>query len=556
MQINEVGCNLEQRGIMKKITVLLLCILLLFTFVACVPNDNGGDNGGNTGGGGTDSGNGGNSNGNGELVTTDFSDEATAQNEDFYKKYSQEEKELYYTLWKENTQISVKVDIAPAELAKINEAYGDAVKSEIYRKCNLTITVNGTDYYFEEVGVRMRGNTSRRNFCDENGNVYDYVHFRFSLTETFDGEEYQEGAWGEDIANVWTDSSARKARKNRTFATMKKFYYKWNKNYDNTYVREIYANKMFRAYGILAPHITLAQVSLKQSGTFESLGVAMLYETVDKQFLKRNFSSDEAGGDLYKCTWASGPANLTSTDGRGVEVPGQKFTYSLKTNDDRTAADYGHHKHLIALIETLNNTKKTDEDFREKVESVIDMDYFCNFEAVNYLLGNPDCIRNNANNYYLYFLPQSGKAFIIPYDYDRCLGINVDWNPSGDGMTTIKPYAVKGANGDTNNPLYTKTILSGGTEYYRNLYKTKLQNVLDGEWFTYNHFKSVFQNYQATYAALVTPSEKIQQQCGEHIRMGALEFSERGTTDKSATDDNLTAQNYIELKRTCALKNI
>lgn len=539
---------------MKKLLVFFLCAFVLFAFVACAPSDDYGGNG--SGVGGTGGSNGGNSNGDGELVTTDFSDEATAKNDDFYKKYSQEEKSLYYTLWEDTTKVSLKVDITPQELKKIDEAKDDAVKSEIYRKCNLTVTVNGTDYYFEDVGIRMRGNTSRRNFCDENGNIYDYVHFRFSLTETFDGAEYRDGAWGEDIAVKWTDDAAREARKDRSFATMKKFYYKWNKNYDNTYVREIYANKMFRAYGILAPHITLAQVSLKQGGNFESLGVAMLYETVDKQFLKRNFSSDDAKGDLYKCTWASGPANLTSIEGRGVEVSGQKFTYSLKTNDDRTAADYGHHKHLIALIETLNKTSKNDENFRTKVESVIDMDYFCNFEAVNYLLGNPDCIRNNANNYYLYFLPQSRKALVIPYDYDRCLGINVDWNPSGDGMTTIKPYAVNGANGDTNNPLYTKTILSSGTEYYRNLYKTKLQNVLDGEWFTYNHFKAVFQNYQTTYAASVTPSEKIQQQCSGHIRMGALVFSERGTTDKSATDDNLTVQNYIELKRECALKHI
>lgn len=527
----------------RRILLLLLCVFLLFTVVACTPSDNG-DNG-NNGGGGDD-----------VFVTTDFSDEATAKNEKFYKKYSNEEKSLYYTLWEETTQISIKVDIEPSELKKLNEAYGDAFKSEIYRKCNLTITVNGTEYFFDEVGIRMRGNTSRRNFCDDNGNIYAYVHFRFSLNETFDGDDYAAGAWGEDIAVEWTDDEAREAREDRTFATMKKFYYKWNKNYDNTYVREIYANKMFRAYGVLAPHITLAQVSLKQGGNFESLGVVALYETVDKQFLKRNFSSDDAKGDLYKCGWTSSPADLTSIDGRGVEVPGQKFSYSLKTNDDRTAADYGHHKHLIALIETLNKTSKNDENFRTKVENVIDMDYFCNFEAVNYLLGNPDCIRNNANNYYLYFLPQSGKVIIIPYDYDRCLGINMDWNPSGDGMTSIKPYAVKGAVGDTKNPLYTKTILTSGTEYYRNLYKSKLQNVLNGEWFTYGHFKVTFQNYQNNYASLVTPSQKIQQQCAEHVRMNRWEFSERGTADKGSKDDNITTQNYMELKRACALKNI
>ncbi len=538
---------------MKKIVLFLLCIFLLSALVGCVPEDGNGGNGGNGGAGG----NGGDGPEPDVSVTTDFSDQATAKNADFYKNYSQDEKDLYYLLWQETTSVSVKIDISASELAKINEAYesNDAKKIDTYRKCNLVITVNGTDYAYDEVGIRMRGNTSRRSFCNPNGLIFDFVHFRFSLTETFDGEEYADGAWGADIANVWTNDAARTARKDRTFATMKKFYYKWNKNYDNTYVREIYANKAFRAYGILAPHITLAQISLKQQNKMESLGVAMLYETIDKQFLKRNFSAEDAVGDLYKCAYTEkGPANLTTAEGRGVEVDGQKFTYALKTNDDRTAPDYGHHKHLISLIDTLK-TNKNAADFVTKLQAIVDMDYFCNFEAVNYMLGNPDCIRNNSNNYYLYFLP-SGKAYFIPYDYDRCLGINVDWNPSGDALTSQKPYSTSGAVGTVRNPLYTKTILSGGLADFKNLYKAKLQNVLDGKWFTYQNFMLTYNNYFATYQGLVAPSATIQKQCVETVRMDMLQFSTRGTDDLSSTSDNVTVQNYLQLKRQCALDNL
>lgn len=522
---------------MKKIILIVLCVVLLVIAAGCFPIIGGG--------GGT--------NGGSDFSGSDFSDETTAKNNDFYKNYSKEEKDLYYLLWKDTTKISVKIDIEPKELVKINEGYNDAVKAEIYRKCNLTITVNGKDYVFDEVGIRMHGNTSRRDFCNGEGKIYAFVHFRFNLTETFDGEGYGEGEWGNDIAKTWTEE-ARLQRKNRSFATLEKFYFKWNKNYDNSYVREVYANKMFQAYGVLAPHITLAQMSLKQQGTFENLGVGMLYETVDKHFIKRNFSSAEAKGDLYKCGYQTAPANLTTADGRGVEAPGQKFNYALKTNTDRTSPEYGHHKHLMALIDILK-TSKTAEDFRSKLESVVDMGYFTNFEAVNYLLGNPDCIRNNSNNYYLYFLP-NGKMFFIPYDYDRCLGINVDWNPSGNGMTTITPYSVNGAAGKTSNPLYTKTILSSGTDYYRNMYQSKLQKVLNGEWFTYAHFQTVFQNYKNNYAKVVLPSQNIQNQCGGNVKMNRLEFSERGTSDLGSRDDNLTTQNYIELKRKCALDNL
>lgn len=493
-----------------------------------------------------------------ESMLARFSDEETAQNKSFYKSYSAKEKDLYYQLWLDTTKIGIDIDIEPYELAKINEAYvnyrktGDSTQIDTYRKCNLTITVNGQVYRYEEVGIRMRGNTSKREFCDENGKIYALVHFRFNLTETFDGEEYAPGAWGSDIAKTWSDESARAERKDRSFATMEKFYFKWNKNYDNTYVREVYANRMFRAYGILVPHITLTQISLKQNGTLQNIGVGTLYETVDKRFIKRNFTGDEKGGDLYKCGY---PANLTPNPNYGVETPTQRFTYALKTNDDRNSPDYQHNKYLKELINMLNSIGKSDAD-RQKLEQLVDMNYFTNFEAVNYLLGNPDCIRNNMNNYYIYFVPETGKMFLIPYDYDRCLGINMDWNPSGNGMTSITPYTLNGATGRVENPLYTKTILSSGTAYYQNMYRNKIQRVLDGEWFTYEHFRAMFNNYKNNYAQLAAPSAAIANQCGENLRIDRFVMSERGTDDLSIADDNITTQAYMRLKRQCATQNL
>ena len=478
----------------------------------------------------------------------EFGDEISKQNTAFYKDYTEEAKALYYTLWEETTSVSIKVDIEPGELIKINEAFnsGDVVKQETYRKCNLTVTVNGTDYYYEEVGIRMRGNTSRRSFCDDDGRIYAYVHYRFSLSETFDGEEYEGDAWGSDILHDWSgDTAGRKERKNRSFATMEKFYYKWNKNYDQTYIREIYANRMFQSYGILAPHITLTQLSIEQNGKMESLGIGNLYETVDKQFIKRNFDKANKGGDLYKCTFASAPADLSSATGYGI---GDEYVYALKTNDDPTDKDFNNHKYLLAFIETLRENDRTA--FAQKLESVMDIHYFTRFEAVNYAAGNPDCIRNNFNNYYLYFTP-AGKAYIIPYDYDRCFGINKDWNPSGNGMTQAKPYDTKslGANRLNSNPLYTKTILSGGIAKYRNLYKNKLRLVFDGEWMKYDNFLPIYNAYKATYNALTTPSKTIKDSCGNNVDWSRLSFSEDGTDEFGSYNLNISMRDYLIAKR-------
>lgn len=558
---------------MKKLFIFILCILTAFTLIACTakPPMVSGGSGSNSQSGsqtesqtgsqtGSQSTGGDNTGDNTQTSYQNWFDDQTAKaNTSFLSKYEASEQELYYTLWEDTTKIILKIDITPYELSKIEEAYedykrGNSLKADTYRKCNLTITVNGTDYYYEDVGIRMRGNTSRRNFCNQDGTIYSLVHFRFDLTETFDGEEYQQGAWANDIYTTWQDPALRSARKDRTFATMEKFYYKWNKNYDNTYMREVYANKMFQGYGVLAPHITLASLMLKQNGKMENLGVGGLYETIDKRFIKRNFLPSEQGGDLYKCTYTLSPADLTEAKDYGVETPTQRFTYSLKTNNDRSAPDYQHNKDLKNFINVLK-TSKSSTTFKTQLESVIDMDYFTRFEAVNYLLGNPDCIRNNANNYYLYFTPQS-RAFLIPYDYDRCLGINYDWNPSGNGMINIEPFSQYGATGRINNPLYTKTILSGGITEYKNMFKDSLAKLLETDWFNYQTFVTSYNNYFENYKDLAMPSQTIVNQISGTIDCSLFYFGLGGAAENqyNSTRENISTADYMRLKRITAEK--
>lgn len=525
---------------MKKINYILLLLILCLCISSCKKNNNN-DNQSN------------NSDDDYivNLSSNHFGDKYSINNDDFYSDFSSEEKDLYYRLWDEDVKISLYVDISPYELSKIDEAYddyrnGNTYKADTYRKCNLTIIVDEQEYYYEEVGIRMRGNTSRREFCDEDGYIFDFIHFRFNLTETFDGEEYESGSWAEELYHEWTDKDARKERKNRTFATMEKFYYKWNKNYDNTYIREVYANKMFSAFGILAPHITLANLNLLQNGNMENMGVGTFYETIDKEFIKRNFGEETKGGDLYKCTYR---ADFTSASNYGVETPTQRFAYSLKTNNDRSDPDYKHNKDFKNFISVLQKSSH-DDDFKSSLENVIDMDYFARFEAVNYLLGNPDCIRNNANNFYLYFTPE-GMGFLIPYDYDRCLGVNQDYNPSGSGMMYEEPYSIYTPNGKLTNPLYLKTILNNGMPEYKTLYTNKIKEVLNSKWFTYDHFKNIYLSYKNNYSMLAKPSNYICNKIDGRIDYNRFYFSEDGASQNeySSTNHNISTSDYMRIKR-------
>ena len=211
------------------------------------------------------------------------------------------EEDDFINLFSPDVRIELKLDITPEQLSLLQADYerysSFGSKSPIYRKANLTVKMtlpNGREKqrFIEEVGVRMKGNTSRTSFYNEHDGIYNLIHLKLDFGETFDDEDY----YG-DSAKVWADSAARKARKNRTFATLEKIDLRWNKEDDATYIREIYSFDAYREMGVLAPHVNLA--SLDMGG--EHLGVFTINEPIDEIFLEKNLPEELLGGDLYKC---------------------------------------------------------------------------------------------------------------------------------------------------------------------------------------------------------------------------------------------------------------
>lgn len=439
------------------------------------------------------------------------------------------EQALYATLFDENSKIELNLRMADTELAKLQadyEKYSAAgSKSPIYRMADLDVKITDADgntqsYTIEQVGVRMKGNTSRTDFYNAESGVYNLIHLKINFGETFDDEEY----YGDD-ALVWTDDAARKERKNRTFATLEKMDIRWNKCNDATYIREHYAYEMFRANGVLAPRTTLASVDWAG----EHCGVFTLYEPVDKIFLQRNLPEAQQGGDLYKLGWTSHGASFTSADSIGVEDEdkGWFFTYDLKTNKKKSD-----HSALKNLISALNSGDLT----KESLADLVDTENFLSFAAVSYLLGNPDDLRNNYNNCYVYFPPQGGCLF-IPYDYDRCLGVTHEWDPTGNGVSADDPFTLsQAANGNTQeNPLFLRTVCRGG--WYTEEYSARLRTLFASDWATNEHFEAVFETAKAIYADSTCPSS---------VFGNASDHQSTMTTDGS--DGNLTVRDYLQAK--------
>lgn len=436
------------------------------------------------------------------------------QSKTFTAKYiSGGESAVYSALFDESATVSIDIDMADTEWKKLNQDFIDfnqmGSKSPIYRMANsVTIGIddgNGKlNYYYEEVGVRMKGNTSRHVFYGDEG-FTNNIHMKLSFKQTFDDPD---DGYQQDELKVWSDTEKRAERKARTLGGMEKIDIKYNSTADETYVRELYAMKLFRDNGIYAPHVTLCSLTaLEKDSAVKNLGVYRIHEPVDEAFLKRNLNGD-AAGDLWKCTYtAKGPADLTETDlksriGVEDELQGKFYSYDKKTNKkkDKTTGlrDFSSLTNFIAAI------NRSNADYK----SLIDVDYFARFEAVNYILGNPDCIRNNYNNYYLYFRAD-GKAIIIPFDYDRCLGITKSWNPTGSASMYVAPFTrTVAATGDgQNNPLYINLIDKGaptGSGSVLMRYRQYLIDLSSSQALTASAFNAYKDNYKAKYADITT----------------------------------------------------
>lgn len=383
------------------------------------------------------------------------------------------EASVYEQLFDLENRVEVKIDISQEELENLQKDYETYrekdSKSPIYRNASMSVTITteteSNTYIIENVGIRMKGNTSRTDFYSKEEGQYNLIHFRVDFGD-------------------------------RTFATLKNLELRWNKNDDSTYVREYYAYEMYRDMGVLAPHINLA--TMEVAGVHQ--GVFTICEPIDKVFIEKNVGLTDQGGDLYKCNWAGGiGANLTKKCSIGIEdeETAQFYNYDLKTN--KKDSEHEQMKHLIAV---LNQPKVT----KEEIAAVVDMDSFLAFEAVTYFTGNPDDIRNDYNNYYIYFLKSSGKAVFIPYDVDRVFGLTKDWNPLKNAMTDVNPFSEKAESigKKQENPLYVHTVNRGG--FYVEEFKEVLAKVAESKWLTTEYFNSVYDVAYRIYSGDTKPS--------------------------------------------------
>ncbi len=276
--------------------------------------------------------------------------------------------------------------------------------------------VKGSEVFeLDSIGIRIRGNTSRRRPEGNTGEMHKagqtnwhHAHFALRLDEFIEKQK---------------------------FCSVDRFNLKWHKD-DPNYCREIYCYDLFKRYGVWsAPRASYCRLSLHIVGDEQPAyyGVYVLLEGVHKDFLKYRAEQGHLpgkNGNLWKASWGAtlDDANSNNMGVEDIKAHGngsKSYIYDLKTN--KTALSDA----KLQLQTFINELKKLQSSqVKAWAEEHIYVEELLKAYAVNVVVGMWDDYWNNSNNFYFYF-DESGKFLFIPYDYDNTLGTSELMENSG-----------------------------------------------------------------------------------------------------------------------------
>ncbi len=381
-------------------------------------------------------------------------------------------------------------------------------KNETYRQASCTIKGGTINKSFPSIGIRLRGNTSRKRPEIGSGshvstNKLARVHFKLKLNNTFDKDESAYGAPSVDVAKN-TTYKTQQLMTNVTSLNLK-----YNKD-DPSYIREGLSYDMYRSFGVEAVRTTFAKVYITIGSEVERyVGVYLAFEEIDKTWMRKRFS--DLDGAMFKCLWQSyGPADLTVGDYDGSLTNGrigEELTdpvsnaaflsgfsqyhpaYDLKEDPDKTAVTA-----FNTFIYTLNNNPT-----KQDLEAMFDVQSFLRYLAVNVMIGMADDYWRGGNNYYLYRNPANNNRWtFMPYDNDRTWGLKT-FGPETPSSSVLN----WGDNSGTScNPVLVKRILA--IPQYIADYKAYLTYMVDKGYFNESVVSNRISQMQSVISASVT----------------------------------------------------
>ena len=317
-------------------------------------------------------------------------------------------KEGYDYVWDDEVLPEVHLSVSLAEWNRLLALYDANAFTTQYVQATLSFVKDGETTVIDNVGLRLKGNTSRR----RPEGSYGQMHQR-------DNTDWHHAHFGVNLRKFADDDA-------HTIQGVRKLHLKWFKD-DPAYVREVFCYELFRRAGVwTAVRDNYCRLWLHVEGDSKEAyyGVYELMEPIDKHYLKdrkNRFGSNK--GYLWKCRNSAAGLNNPNGDIWYDDDTDDRHAYTLETQTEEFDSA---RVQLVDFMNKLNGLN--DSEFYTWIQQVTDVDLLLKTYAVNVAVGMWDDYWNNANNYYIYFNGKGltgYKFFFIPYDYDNTLGTSL-----------------------------------------------------------------------------------------------------------------------------------
>lgn len=317
-------------------------------------------------------------------------------------------KEGYDYVWDDDALPELHINVSFGEWNRLLALYDANMFTTKYVMATASFVKDGETTVIDSVGLRLKGNTSRRRPEGRNGEIHvrnntdwHHVHFGLNLRKYVDDEAH-------------------------TIQGVRKLHLKWFKD-DPAYVRELFCFELFRRAGVwTAVRDNYCRLWIHVEGDSQEAyyGVYEMLEPIDKRYLKdRKAQFGSNNGYLWKCRNAAAGLNNPNGDIWYDDDSDDRHAYTLETLTEEFDSA---RVQLVDFMNKLNNLN--DNEFYTWIQQVTDINLLLKTYAVNVAVGMWDDYWNNANNYYIYFNAKgtSGyKFYFIPYDYDNTLGTSL-----------------------------------------------------------------------------------------------------------------------------------
>ena len=317
-------------------------------------------------------------------------------------------KEGYDYVWDDEAIPEVHLSMSLDEWNRLLSLYDANAYTTQYVMAAATFVKDGETTVIDSVGLRLKGNTSRRR--PEGG--HGQMHQR-------DNTDWHHAHFGVNLRKYVDDDA-------HTIQGVRKIHLKWFKD-DPAYVREVFCYELFKRAGVwtaLRDNYCRLWIHVEGDSREAYYGVYELMEPIDKRYLKdRKDRFGASDGYLWKCRNAAAGLNNPGGDIWYDDDSDDRHAYTLETQTDEFD---NARAQLIDFMNKLSNL--SDSEFYTWIQEVTDVDLLLRTYAVNVAVGMWDDYWNNANNYYIYFNGKETSGyqfFFIPYDYDNTLGTSL-----------------------------------------------------------------------------------------------------------------------------------